>query len=116
MLWMSGNSVQIFSIIITVMLLWNSGKAMIGVNNVFKPYYVSVPASTSTPSKQQRGTKTPQPPKNPLFLPKVAYVLFQCALFGMGLYKCGGMGLLPTATSDWLAFMEGKMFEELIAL
>ncbi|RKO88571.1 hypothetical protein BDK51DRAFT_27397, partial [Blyttiomyces helicus] len=30
MLWMSGNSVQIFSILITVMMLWNAIKAVMG--------------------------------------------------------------------------------------
>lgn len=32
MLWMSGNSVQIFSILITVMLVWNALKGIMGVN------------------------------------------------------------------------------------
>jgi hypothetical protein len=33
MLWMSGNGVQIFSIIITVMMLYNPIKAMLTVND-----------------------------------------------------------------------------------
>ena len=30
-------------------------------------------------------------------------------MVALALYKCHSMGLLPTATSDWLAFMEHKM-------
>lgn len=35
-------------------------------------------------------------------------MLLQGANFGLGVWKLNGMGLLPTATSDWLAYMEPK--------
>ena len=41
-------------------------------------------------------------------LPKLVYVVLQLLTMALGLYKCSAMGLLPTATSDWLAFMEPK--------
>jgi hypothetical protein len=35
---------------------------------------------------------------------KVAYVLMQLLLLGLGIYKVNAMGLLPTTRSDWLAW------------
>jgi ER membrane protein complex subunit 4 len=35
---------------------------------------------------------------------KIVYVLMQCSLLGLGIYKINGMGLLPTTRSDWLAW------------
>ena len=35
---------------------------------------------------------------------KVVYVLMQCLLLGLGVYKVHVMGLLPTTRSDWLAW------------
>ena len=35
---------------------------------------------------------------------KVVYILMQCLLLGLGVYKVNGMGLLPTTRSDWLAW------------
>ena len=35
---------------------------------------------------------------------KAAYVLMQCLLLGLGIYKVNSMGLLPTTRSDWLAW------------
>ena len=39
---------------------------------------------------------------------KFFYLLGNLSLVALALYKCHSMGLLPTATSDWLAFMEHK--------
>ncbi|KAI8853024.1 hypothetical protein BC829DRAFT_440320 [Chytridium lagenaria] len=75
MLWMSGNSVQIFSILITVMLFVNAAKAIAGT---------------------KQGC--------------VHIVSIRC--HGLGVWKCGAMGLLPTAQSDWLAFLEPKTIVE----
>nr|KAJ3421255.1 hypothetical protein HK105_004088 [Polyrhizophydium stewartii] len=104
MLYMSGNSIQIFSILITVMLLFNSVKAIMGAPQVFERFQTAVPGSKS------RGVATWI--TSPLFLPLAAYVLIQGANLGLGVWKCGAMGLLPTATSDWLAFLEGKQVVE----
>lgn len=35
---------------------------------------------------------------------KAVYILMQCLLLGLGIYKVNGMGLLPTTRSDWLAW------------
>jgi hypothetical protein len=45
---------------------------------------------------------------DPLLLPKLAFVGLQIATMGLGVYKLGAMGLLPTSHSDWLAFLPPK--------
>ncbi|CAI2183561.1 17170_t:CDS:2 [Funneliformis geosporum] len=89
MLWMSGNGVQIFSVMITGMLFFQPIKALMGIDSVFERY---------------ESPKT----KPHLMLPKLVYVILQLLTMALGLYKCFSMGLLPTATSDWLAFMEPR--------
>ena len=85
MLYMSGNGIQIFSILITVMLLFNSIKSIMGTRGVFQRF------------ENEQGS---------LLFPMLAYIAIQVVNFGLGVYKCSAMGLLPTATSDWLAFLE----------
>jgi hypothetical protein len=52
------------------------------------------------------------PQNNPLLLPKITYITMQGGNLMLGVWKCAAMGLLPTATSDWLAFMEAKTIME----
>ena len=47
---------------------------------------------------------------------KFFYLLGNLSLVALALYKCHSMGLLPTATSDWLAFMEHKAVRTLYIL
>ncbi|PKC06072.1 transmembrane protein 85 [Rhizophagus irregularis] len=93
MLWMSGNGVQIFSVMIKGMLFFQPIKALMGIDSVFERY---------------ESSKT----KSQLIWPKLVYVILQLLTMALGLYKCSSMGLLPTATSDWLAFMEQKQILE----
>lgn len=95
MLWMAGSGIQIFSIMITVMLLYQPIKAIFGVKTVFEPF-----RSTGT-SKQDT-----------LLMPMLLFIGLQVCVFGLGLWKCSSMGLLPTAKSDWLAFIEPKLLSE----
>ena len=41
-------------------------------------------------------------------LQKVVYVLANLVGVGLAVYKFNNMGLLPTAQSDWLEFMEAR--------
>ncbi|TPX32093.1 hypothetical protein SmJEL517_g04758 [Synchytrium microbalum] len=100
MLYMSGNSVQIFSILITVMMFWNGIKGVTGANAVFTSFSSQVTAG--------RPQQTFNFVKDPVFLPKLAYIGLQLVVVAMGVYKCATMGLLPTASSDWLAFKTPK--------
>lgn len=97
MLWMSGNGVQIFSVMITGMLFFQPIKALMSMDSVFERY---------------ESPKT----KSHLIWPKIVYVALQLLTMSLGLYKCFSMGLLPTATSDWLAFMEPKQILEYSAI
>jgi hypothetical protein len=47
-------------------------------------------------------------PVGGLLAQKLAMALVQLALMALGLYKCHTMGLLPTSHSDWLAFVPIK--------
>ena len=49
-------------------------------------------------------------------LQKLVYLLGNLVLVGLALYKCHSMGLLPTAPSDWLQFMEHKEVRHLLRL
>ncbi|KAJ3156230.1 hypothetical protein HDU86_003994 [Geranomyces michiganensis] len=103
MLYMSGNSIQIFSVMVTVMLLWNSLKAIMGTNTVYERF------STRSPGTEPKGLNALLSlASDPLLLPKIVYVLMQCGCVALGVWKCGAMGLLPTSSSDWLAFLEPK--------
>jgi hypothetical protein len=42
--------------------------------------------------------------KGKMWQVKIVYVLMQCSLLALGMYKINGMGLLPTTRSDWLAW------------
>ncbi|TPX39973.1 hypothetical protein SeLEV6574_g06884 [Synchytrium endobioticum] len=101
MLYMSGNSVQIFSILITVMMFWSGIKGIMGANSVFANFHVAV----------RRGNPLLS---DPVLLPKLAFVGMQLVVVAMGLYKCWAMGLLPTSHSDWLAFKSPKIPMEVI--
>jgi hypothetical protein len=41
---------------------------------------------------------------DPLLMPKITFGALQIVALGLGLYKMAQMGLLPTASSDWLAW------------
>lgn len=131
---MSGNSIQIFSVIVTVMLLWNSIKAIMGTNagrsreetlHCGHTYVRGVTyffLATTVFERFSTRTNTGAEPRgiaallqlgnDPLLWPKLVYIALQLGCLALGVWKCGAMGLLPTATSDWLAFMEPKMVME----
>ena len=82
MLWMSGSSIQIFSIMMTGMALINPLKALLTINNVFKPYE----------GKDGVDTK----------IAKLIFIGMQVASLAVALYKCSMMGLLPLTSADWV--------------
>ncbi|KAG0017681.1 hypothetical protein BGZ82_000679 [Podila clonocystis] len=95
MLWMSGNSVQIFSVAITAMLMFSPIKALFSMSQVFERYETVSPVKVPfTESK--------------LALPKVTFIAMQILTILLGMWKLNAMGLLPTSHSDWLAFLDPK--------
>ncbi len=133
MLWMSGNSIQIFSILITVMLFWNSLKAILAVHATFERFApVSGGSAGGAASEGEEGGPTATTttndskgtsflaglldlPSDPLVLQKLAYMGMQLVLVALGMWKCHSMGLLPTSASDWLAFEQPKGLDALVA-
>lgn len=84
MLYMSGSTLNIFSIIFVGMAMWSPIKATLTVNSAFAPY-------------EGEGIS--------LFLPKLKYLaIYFLALFA-GLYKFSDMGLIPTNAEDWIGLI-----------
>ncbi|WFD23200.1 hypothetical protein MEQU1_001888 [Malassezia equina] len=85
MMWMSGNSVQIFSMMVVAMMIMNPLKGIMSMHGVFAPF---------------------RSPNHSLLPQMTAFVLCHLACMALGLYKCWSMGLLPTESSDWLAWYQ----------
>ncbi|CEG38118.1 Predicted membrane protein [Plasmopara halstedii] len=80
MMWMSGNSINIFSIMITGMIVMNTAKSLFNMNNAFASVNDGVISLTQ---------------------PKAIYMAGSLIGAAMGVYKCSNMGLLPTTSADW---------------
>ncbi|KAJ3383507.1 hypothetical protein HDU92_004087 [Lobulomyces angularis] len=110
MMWMSGNTVQIFSMMIVGMLIFSSIKAILSWQAPFVQF------SNSKINKKGSSQDLQQTLNDllidPLIYPKLVYLLLQFANLGLGIYKVDSMGLLPTTQSDWLAFLKPKEFLE----
>ncbi|KAL9588001.1 MAG: hypothetical protein Q9203_003184 [Teloschistes exilis] len=85
MMYMSGNSLQIFSIMMVFMLFKNPIQGLLQTNQAFVRY------------------ETPRT-KGKMWLVKAVYVLMNLVALALGVWKVNGMGLLPTTRSDWLAW------------
>ncbi|KAA8901800.1 hypothetical protein FN846DRAFT_781001 [Sphaerosporella brunnea] len=85
MMYMSGNSLQIFSIMMTAMLFMNPLKALSSVNATFARF-----------DNERTHAR--------LWPVKLAFIALQLATIALGIWKVNGMGLLPTTYSDWLAW------------
>jgi hypothetical protein len=81
MLWMSGNTLQIFSIMMLGMALWTPIGEIFNLKTRFARYADS-------------GVD--------LTLPKLTFIAMNLAGLGVALYKCNTMGLLPTSSADWI--------------
>ena len=75
-MYMSGNSLQIFSIMMVFMLFKGPIQAILSINNVF--------ARFETPGIRQQ-----------LLGVKAVYVAMNLLAMGLGVWKVNGMGLLP---------------------
>jgi len=81
MLWMTGNSLQIFSIMMLGMAFWQPLQKLLNVNAEFARFADS---------------------EVDLTLPKLAFIGCNLLALGLALYKSQAMGLLPTSAIDWL--------------
>ncbi|KAK9782024.1 putative ER membrane protein complex subunit 4 [Seiridium cardinale] len=85
MMYMSGNSLQIFSIMMVFMAFKNPIMGVIGTNQAFERF-------------ESDGNK------GKMLQAKLAYVAMQVVALALGIWKVNAMGLLPTTRSDWLAW------------
>ncbi|KAK3353688.1 hypothetical protein B0T25DRAFT_219797 [Lasiosphaeria hispida] len=85
MMYMSGNSLQIFSIMMVFMAFKNPIMGILATNQAFERF-----ESDSNRSK--------------IIQVKLAYVAMQLVALALGIWKLNQMGLLPTTRSDWLAW------------
>lgn len=128
MIYMSGNGVQIFSVMITAMLFWQPIKAIFSLNQ-------SKSEKEAEPSRYFRHSSiltltsyalyalaferfeptgaAKNHPEASLLTAKATFLGLQLVTIALGIYKVNGMGLLPTTTSDWLAFMSPKQVSTL---
>ncbi|KAJ5362938.1 hypothetical protein N7541_003782 [Penicillium brevicompactum] len=84
MMYMSGNSLQIFSIMMVLMLFKGPIQGIINTNAAFAKY--------ESPSTHSR-----------LLGVKIVYMLMQLLLLGLGIWKVNAMGLLPYV---WLLLLK----------
>lgn len=80
-MWMSGNSIQIFSIIITLTSIATPLKSIVGSGKTFQPFRDG--------KVDVRG-------------PRLLFCLLHFGGMLMGLWKLNKLGLLPTHVSDWI--------------
>ncbi|KAK1751988.1 hypothetical protein QBC47DRAFT_389415 [Echria macrotheca] len=85
MMYMSGNSLQIFSIMMVFMAFKNPVVGILATNQAFERF--------ETDSNRAK-----------MFTVKLAYVAMQLVALALGVWKINNMGLLPTTRSDWLAW------------
>ncbi|KAI3406492.2 hypothetical protein KGF56_000624 [Candida oxycetoniae] len=90
MSYMTGNSLQIIPMTMTMMLLWNPIKAIFNDTNIMF-------------SKLKTRTNQTE-----ITIAKVVFVLCQLLNMGVGVYKLYKMGLLPHSEADWLSLKEHK--------
>ncbi|KAJ9600978.1 hypothetical protein L9F63_000873, partial [Diploptera punctata] len=85
-MYMAGNSISIFPIMMVGMLIVRPVKALFTMQNTFKMIEGSHAVGQ-----------------------KLVYLFGNVVSVLLALYKCHSMGLLPSHTSDWLAFVEPQM-------
>lgn len=90
-MYMAGNSISIFPIMMVGMSLIRPLKAIFTTAGTFKSFE----------SVQQN-----------IVLQKLVFFIGNLINIGLALYKCHSMGLLPTHASDWLAFVESPIQSE----
>ena len=93
MLWMSGSSIQIFSIMATGMALINPLKGIGSIEQSFSRF---------------DGVD--------LKIPKLIYIALQGLSIAVALYKCSTMGLLPVTSADWTSYLPTRQFTERVGM
>jgi hypothetical protein len=93
MMYMSGNSLQIFSIMMVVMAFKNPVMGLMATQQAFERF-------------ETAGTR------DKLLMVKAVYIAMQILALALGVWKVNQMGLLPTTRSDWLAWETARVPKE----
>ena len=92
-MYMTGNSLQIFSIFMVFTLFKTPVMAALAIQRTFAPY--------ETPNNSGR-----------LLGVKAVYIMTNLLMLALGIWKVNAMGLLPTTRSDWLAWEGERTWSE----
>lgn len=92
-MYMTGNSLQIFSIFMVFTLFKTPVMAALGIQRTFAPF--------ETPGTAGR-----------LLGVKAVYIMTNLLMLALGIWKVNAMGLLPTTRSDWLAWESERTWSE----
>merc|ERR1739838_703613 len=88
-MYMSGNSMGIFPIMMVGMMIVRPVKTLFTVGQTFKGFEVGANGVGVN-----------------IILQKIVFILGNLAGVALAMYKCHSMGPLPTHKSDWLAFAD----------
>ena len=89
-MYMAGNSISIFPIMMVGMMFFRPIQALMGI----------------------RATMNLLSSSDQYILQTFVYLVGNCLALALAVYKCNSMGLLPTHASDWLAFADPLLREE----
>lgn len=92
---MSGSSMNIFSIMMTGMALWNPIKTLFSMHQTFERF--------------------DDLPTQLVMQAKFTFLVLNGVGLAMGIYKLGNMGLLPLYSADWISMLEVKIPAEISA-
>lgn len=94
MSYMTGNSLQIIPVTMTLMLLWNPIKAIFNDTNLIFKKLITKNNNIE------------------IIQAKLIFIICQLLNMAIGVYKLYKMGLIPHQEADWLAWKEPKQFIE----
>lgn len=98
MSYMTGNSLQVIPIMMTLMLLWKPLQSIFTeTNSMFKQF-------------KTEGNESD------ILLTKAVFVLCQLGSMGVGVWKLNKMGLIPNSESDWLAWQNIVQVKESVSI
>ncbi|KAJ9635882.1 hypothetical protein H2201_000124 [Coniosporium apollinis] len=92
-MYMTGNTLQIFSIFMVFTLFKGPITAILNMGNTFSRF-------------ETEGTRSK------MLGVKLTFIAMNLLALGLGIYKVDAMGLLPTTRSDWLAWESGRDYLE----
>merc|ERR1712080_438487 len=96
-MYMSGNTISIFPIMMVVMMMFRPFKTLFSVKQAFKGFETGANGLGVNILGQ-----------------KLVFILGNLANVALAMYKCHTMGLLPTHASDWLAFADPLQRAEVV--